>query len=452
MTNSTTSEMNTAPAHGNASPEGGKPKKRGLLWLLFLIVIAAVAGYTLWQAGRPVQQQAQGKGGPGGGGGGGRGRGGFGPIPVAISAAAKSDVPVYLNGLGNVTAYFTVTVKSRVDGELQQVAVKEGDYVQAGQPLAKIDQRPFEVQLAQAQGTLARDQALLANAKLDQQRYRTLMAQDAITKQQLDTQDALVAQYEGTVKTDMANVDNAKLQIVYANITSPISGRVGLRLVDPGNIVHAADQNGMLVITQLQPISVLFTIPEDQVQVVMRKLTAGVKLSADAFNRDLTQKLATGQLLTVDNVIDQTTGTSKLKAIFDNKDNALFPNQFVNIRLLVDTLHGQIVVPTVAVQNGQQGTFVYAVDADSRVHIHPVKVGIQDQANTQILSGLDEGDKVVVDGTDRLQEGTQVRVRTPGDAGLDENGNPIAPRGQGKGFNKGGKGKKGDGNQGGGKQ
>jgi multidrug efflux system membrane fusion protein len=319
-----------------------------------------------------------------------------------------------------------------------KVDFNEGDVVKAGQVLAEIDPRPYQVQLDLAEGTLARDEALLANAKLDLERYRGAIATNAIPQQQLDTQTALVAQYQATIKQDTANVDNAKLQLTYAKVTAPISGVVGLRLVDPGNIVHASDSNGMIVITQLQPITVLFTIPEDNLPQVTQKLRAGARLTVDAYNRDNSKKLASGTLTTLDNQIDSSTGTSKLKAVFDNTDNSLFPQQFVNIRLLVDTLGNQLVVPNVAVQNGQQGTFVYVVDDDSKVHLKPVQVGITNDKVSDILSGLTDGDRVVVDGTDRLIEGAQVRVRKAGE--LD---NPPGYDDSGGGNGKGGRGKKG---------
>jgi membrane fusion protein, multidrug efflux system len=436
------------PDHpGPKPPAGGKPKKRGLIWVLFLLIIAGVAGYAVWKAGQPaaVNPDAQ-----GGGRGRGRGRGGNGggnaPQPVVAAKVQKANVPVHLQGLGNVTAFYTVTVKSRVDGQLMSVNFNEGDFVKEGQVLAEIDPRPYQVQKDLAEGTFARDTALLENAKLDLERYKTLLAQDAVPKQQLDTQTALVAQYQGNIKQDQANIDNAKLNLTYAKVTAPISGRIGLRVVDPGNIVHASDANGMLVITQIDPISTLFTIPEDSLPQVMKKLRAGARLQVDAFNRDNSMKLATGYLLTVDNTIDSTTGTSRLKAVFDNKDNTLFPNQFVNIRLLVDTLRDQIVVPSVAVQNGQQGTFVYTVDEESKVHLKPVKVGINENNVAQILSGIAAGDEVVVDGTDRLQEGMQVRIRQPGEQEAIANLSNAAGR-RSRGGNGGGdfKGKKGGG-------
>ena len=434
--------------HGPTLPSSGKSKKRGLIWLVFLLIVAGIAGYAVWRAGHPTT--AGKKGGGGGGAGGPGGAAALGPVPVVVDTVARSSIPVYLNGLGNVTAYYTVTVKSRVDGQLMKVDFNEGDLVKEGQVLIEIDPRPYQVQLELAQATLAHDQALLANAKVDLDRYQLLVKTDAIPSQQLDTQKALVAQYEATIKQDQANIDNAQLQLVYSKITAPITGVLGLRLVDPGNIVHASDANGMITITQLQPIAVLFTIPEDSLPQVTQKLRAGAHLPADAYNRDNSKKLASGMLMTLDNQIDNTTGTSKLKAVFDNKDNALFPQQFVNIRLLVDTLTNQLVVPNVAVQNGQQGTFVYVVDADSKVHLKTVQVGITTAASADILGGISDGDQVVVDGTDRLVEGAVVRVRKAGEMdnppGYDAGGGGGRRSGRG-GFKKGdGKSKKGDGN------
>jgi multidrug efflux system membrane fusion protein len=360
-------------------------------------------------------------------------------VPVVVATVARSSIPVYLNGLGNVTAFYTVTIKSRVDGQLMKVDFQEGDFVKAGQVLAEIDPRPYQVQLESAQATLAKDQALLDNANVDFERYKKLILTNAVPKQQLDTQTALVAQCKAAIQQDEAAVDNAKLQLVYAKVTAPISGVAGLRLVDPGNIVHASDTAGMVVITQLQPIAVLFTIPEDALPQITQKLRAGAHLSVDAYNRDNSKKLASGTLITVDNQIDNTTGTSKLKAVFDNKDFVLFPQQFVNVHLLVDSLANQLVVPNVAVQNGQQGTFVYVVDDHSRVHLKPVQVGRTTEVSSDITSGIAEGDRVVVDGTDRLVENAVVRVRKAGE--LDNSG-PPAGNGQG------GRGRRGDGNNG----
>jgi multidrug efflux system membrane fusion protein len=390
-------------------------KAGGRLWFILLFVIACVAGYAVWRTSRPAAAERAQNGGTGQGSGrGGRG-GALGPIPVVVSNAARSSIPVYLNGLGNVSAFYTVTVKSRVDGQLMKVDFNEGDTVTAGQIIIEIDPRPFQVQLELAQATLAHDQAVLNNAKVDLERYKMLRTTEAIPQQQLDTQVALVAQYEATIQQDAANIDNARLQLTYAKVTAPITGVAGLRLIDPGNIVHASDAAGMVVITQLQPISVLFTIPEDSLPEVMRQLRSGAHLTVEAYNRDNSRKLASGRLVTIDNQIDNTTGTSKLKAVFDNTDRALFPQQFVNIRLLVDTLSEQLVVPNVAVQNGQQGTFVYVVDDRSKVHLKPVQVGIAAGSSAQILGGISEGERVIVDGTDRLVEGAQVRVRKAGE-------------------------------------
>jgi membrane fusion protein, multidrug efflux system len=433
--------------HAPIPPSTGKPKKRGLLWVLFLLVIVGVAGYAVWRAGQPSAIPQKGQGGGGGGFGGGGGRGApLGPVPVVVTKVTRSSIPVIQNGLGNVSPYYTVTVKSRVDGQFMKADFNEGDLVKEGQVLIELDPRPYQVQLDIAVATLAHDQALLDNAKVDQKRYQELVKTDAIPSQQLDTQVALVAQYEGTIKQDLAAIENAKLQLVYAKITAPITGVVGLRLVDPGNIVHAADAGGVITIAQLQPIAVLFTIPEDALPQVVQKLRAGIHLPADAYNRDNSKKLASGTLVTLDNQIDNTTGTSKLKAVFENKDNSLFPQQFVNIRLLVDTLTNQLVVPNVAVQNGQQGTFVYVVDADSVVHLKPVKVGITTETSADILSGITDGDRVVVDGTDRLVEGAVVRVRKAGELDNPPGFDPTA--GGRKGGKKGGK--KGGGKKGGG--
>ena len=437
-------EHQDVPAqHLAAPPASRKPKKRGLIWVVFLLIVAGVAGYAVWRAMHPVAV-ARGAG----GGGGGRGGALLGPVPVVVAKVSRSSIPVYLNGLGNVTAFYTVTVKSRVDGQIMKVDFNEGDLVHEGQVLIEIDPRPYLVQLELAEGTLARDQAMLNNARLDLQRYQTLLAQDAIPKQQLDTQTALVAQYEGNIKQDNANIDSAKLNLTYAKVVAPITGVVGLRQVDPGNIVHASDTNGMIVITQLQPIAVLFTIPEDSLPQVTQKLRAGAHLPVDAYNRDNSKKLASGMLVTLDNQIDSTTGTSKLKAVFQNTDNALFPQQFVNIRLLVETLGNQEVVPNVAVQNGQQGSFVYVVDDDSRVHLKTVQVGITTETSSQILSGITDGDRVVVDGTDRLIEGARVRVRKAGELDNPPGFDPTAGGGGRGGGKRGGKGKKGGGKKG----
>jgi membrane fusion protein, multidrug efflux system len=417
-------------------PAAARSRRRGSIWLVLFVVIIGVAGYAVWRASRPASAAtrtgAEGGGrGVGGGRGGGRGGGGD-LVPVVVTNASRSTIPVYLNGLGTVTAYYPVTVKSRVDGQLMKVDFKEGDRVEEGQVLAEIDPRPFQVQLQLAQAALARDQALLVNARLDVERYNHLFERQLIPSQQVDTQAALVEQYQATIKQDEANIENAKLQLVYSKVTAPIGGIAGLRLVDPGNIVHAADATGMVVLTQLQPISVLFTIPEDSLPEIRRKLRDGNHLRVEAYSRDDSLKLASGALATVDNEIDSSTGTSKLKAVFDNADNALFPQQFVNIHLLVDSLKNQLALPNVAVQNGQNGTFVYVVDDQSRVHLRPVRVGVTTSTTADILTGISDGDRVVVDGTDRLVEGATVRVRSGAPDGAAPGG--VTP-GRGRGNN-----------------
>jgi multidrug efflux system membrane fusion protein len=334
-------------------------------------------------------------------------------VPVVAAAARQGDMPVYLTGLGSVTAFNTVTVKSRVDGQLVNVAFQEGEFVHQGDLLVEIDPRPFQVQLTQAEGQLARDLAQLRDAQLNLTRYRDLLARELISKQQVDDQAAQVGQYEGAVKMDQGALDNAKLQLTYSHITAPISGRVGLRLVDAGNMVHANDQNGLLVITQVQPITVLFTLPEDNLPPVLNKLRDKDPLAVEAYDRAGRTKIATGSLLTVDNQIDQSTGTMRLKAIFQNQDNALFPNQFVNVRLLLDVRKAAVIVPGAAIQRGPQGTFVYVVKPDHTVEVRAVTLGPTDGGDAAIDTGLSAGEQVVTEGVDKLRPGSKVQVHAP---------------------------------------
>jgi membrane fusion protein, multidrug efflux system len=346
-------------------------------------------------------------------------------ISVAAAAAYRGDMPVYLEGLGSVTAFNTVTVKTRIDGQLISVNFKEGQFVKQGDVLAEIDPRPYQValdqakgNLAQAQGNLYRDQAALRDAQVNYQRDQELFKENIIAKQQLDTQLATADQSRGAIEADkaviaaaQAAIDSAKLNVVYTKITAPISGRIGLRQVDAGNMIHSADTTGLAVITQLQPIAVLFSLPEDQLPGVLEKLRHDAKLRAEAYGRDGRKKLADGTLLTVDNQIDQTTGTSKLKAVFSNKDSVLFPNQFVNVRLWLDTKKNALIIPAVAIQRGPTGTFVYVVRDDNTVTVRSVKVGLAEGNDVSIDGGLQAGDKVVTDGAEKLTEGMKVSIR-----------------------------------------
>lgn len=337
-------------------------------------------------------------------------------VSVAIALVQRQDVPVYLTGLGSVTAFNTANIKSRVDGQIMHVNFREGQNVKKGDLLIEIDARPFQAQLDQMQAQLFRDQAQLRDAQLNLQRYTALIPSGSIAQQQVDTQKALVDQLEGTVRTDQAQIDTAKLQIVYCHITAPFDGRVGLRQVDPGNIVHASDTTPMLILTQLQPIAVIFTLTEDVLPTVSQHMKKG-PLEVDAFSRDDQTKLATGKLLTIDNQIDPTTGTAKLKAVFDNSDNVLWPNQFVNANLLLETRKNSTVVPTAAILRGPQGTFVYAVNPDKTVQDKLVTVSLTEGDTTVITAGLNPGETVVTDGQDKLQRGSHVEPRSTGQSG-----------------------------------
>lgn len=333
-------------------------------------------------------------------------------LPVAVAAARKADFTVWLDALGNITARSTVVVRPRVDGQLARVLFREGQTVKAGDVLAEIDPAPFEVQVLQASGQLARDQAQLANARIDLARYETLLKQDSIAQQQVDTQAALVRQLEGTIAADRAAVENAKLQLSYTKIKAPAAGRAGLLQVDAGNMVRQSDASGIVVITQVQPINVLFAIPEDRLGTVLREQKQGAPLEVQALDRDGREKLASGKLVSIDNQIDPTTGTIKLKAEFANENGTLFPNQFVNVRLKLDTLVGATTVPTSAIQRGSPGTFVYRVNADNTVSVRPVRLGPAEGEVSVIADGLVPGDRVVTDGADKLRDGATIEPVT----------------------------------------
>ena len=386
-----------------------------ILWLIGLLLLGG-AGYWAWQ--RPVAEPAAPAGKPGAG----------RPFPVQAVVVKPGDIDITLAALGTVTARNTVTVKPRVDGQLVRINFREGERVKAGEVLAEIDPRPFQAQLDQVSGQLARDQALLANARLDLERYRGLLAKDSIAKQQVDVQEAQVRQYEGVVKADQALVDSAQLQLSFTKVTAPLAGRLGLRQVDVGNMVRSSDAAGLVVITQTQPINVLFTIPSDNLSPVVSRLRAGESLTVEAFERDGKAKLATGHLQTVDNQIDTATGTVKLKAEFANADDRLFPNQFVNVRLHVEKREAALLIPLAALQRGVKGNFVYVVGQEGVVNVRQVTVGPSSGNRVAIEQGLADGEQVATDGLDKLRDGAKVEVTTPG-AG--------AKGGEGKGKGKG---------------
>jgi multidrug efflux system membrane fusion protein len=390
-----------------AQPAPAKPRSRKGFILTMVIMLLLIGGVVWWTRQQTGQQQS---GPPGGG------RGGGAPMSIVAETVGKGDIGIQLNALGTVTSLATVTVRTQISGYLIKVVFKEGDEVKKGDLLAEIDSRPYEAALAQQQGQLARDEALLKGAQVDLARYQGLAAQNAVPRQQLDTQTALVAQDEGTVQADRAMVKAAEVNLAYTKIISPLDGRVGLRLVDQGNYVTPGDANGLVVITQIAPISVLFTVPEDNLPAISKRLQAGATLPVTALDRSGATKLADGSLQTFDSQIDPTTGTIKLRANFANETKTLFPNQFVNVRLLLDTHKDAVTMSTAAIQRGVPGTFVYLASSDSTVSVRPVKLGVIDGDRVEVLSGLQVGDHVVIDGADKLREGAKVVVRSEGDA------------------------------------
>jgi multidrug efflux system membrane fusion protein len=432
---------NFAPAPQAPSPTPSQPgsaaPKRGRGWVWFLLLLAlGVAGYRYYFS--PAEAAPKNAGAPKDA----PPKKGSQVVPVVTAPVRRGDFSIYLTGLGSAAAYNTVAIRSRVDGELIRVAFQEGQFVHKGDLLAEIDSRPFQAQLiqvegqlaqaqgqlVQAQGQLARDQAALENARADQRRYEALSGQGVISRQQSDTQTANVHQVEGaikadegtiraaegTIKADQGAIENIKLQLVYCRILSSLDGRIGLRLVDPGNMVHANDANGMATITQLQPIAVLFSLAQDYLPAVMKKWRAGETLPVEAWDRDLKQKIATGKLLTIDNTIDPGTGTARFKAEFANQDNALFPNQFVNARLLIDTRRGAVIAPASAVQHSPDSSFVYVVKDGKTVEMRTITPGPVQGDDALIEKGLETGEIVVTDGVDKLQQGTRVEARQAG--------------------------------------
>ncbi|MGV8919186.1 MAG: MdtA/MuxA family multidrug efflux RND transporter periplasmic adaptor subunit [Pseudomonas sp.] len=401
---------------------GPRNSRRWLISLLVLLVIIGLcwkfwpsAGLHSGAGEKGVAAAGKHRGGGSGGlAKGGAARPGFGgatgPIPVRVAAATVGDFPIVYKALGTVTALNTINVRSRVAGELVKVNFQEGQQVKAGDLLAEIDPRSYQVALDQAQGTLLTNQALLKNAQLDLERYRSLYAEDSIAKQTLDTAASLVNQYLGTVKTNVAAVNDAKLNLEFTQIRAPIAGRVGLRQLDVGNLVAANDTTALVVITQTKPINVVFTLPEKDLSAVIARYHSGEKLPVEAWDRGDAKLQAGGVLASLDNQIDVTTGTLKFKALFDNKDEVLFPNQFVNAHLRADTLKNAVLVPSAAVQFGTNGTFAYVMDGDNKVQIRQLQVGPSDENSTVITTGLAQGDRVVLEGTDRLREGSEVEV------------------------------------------
>jgi multidrug efflux system membrane fusion protein len=397
-----------------------------------LVIVALLVGFVLYlRTKQPVAAPPRGRNGQ------------SGPVAVSVATAALGDIQVKIPALGTVTPLATVTVRTQITGTLQKIFFTEGQFVHQGDALAQIDPRPYEAALQQMEGNLKRDQALLANARLDLKRYEGLVKEDSVAEQQLDTQRALVDQLAGTIQADEGQVKTAQVNLVYTHIIAPVTGRVGLRQVDQGNYVTPGDANGLVLINQLQPITVIFSIPEDNVSAVMKRVHAGATLTVEALDRTNATKIADGKLLTVDNSIDVTTGTIKLRAQFDNTDGALFPNQFVNIQLLQDVLANQIVMPNAAVRrgapNGVTTTFVYLVNADRTVSVRPVTLGVVDGEKVAVAAGLKAGEIVVTEGGDRLREGAQVQLPNSAaapDAAAQPPGAPATPgarRGKGRG-------------------
>jgi multidrug efflux system membrane fusion protein len=413
--------IQTPEEQNQKNPSSRPRRKRTGVVITVIVVIVALLGYTYWKThSQPVQTFGGGRGGGGGGGGGGgrSGGGGFnfaanGPLPVVARAAVKGDLNVYMNGLGTVTPMANISVRSQITGQLVEIHFEEGQMVEKGALLAVIDPRPYQVALEQAEGQLLQAQSQLKSAQLDLSRYETLSQQDSIAQQQVDTQRALVAQYQGLIQTNQAAIDSAKLNLDYCHVTAPVSGRVGLRQVDQGNYVTAGDSSVLVVLTQVKPITVIFTLPEDNVQLVTARMQSGEAIPVDAFDRTQTHKIATGTLGTIDNQVDTTTGTFKLRAVFPNDDEKLFPNQFVNVRMLLDVDRGATVISSSAVERGQQGNFVYVVQPDSTVAARPVTLGTAEGERVAVTKGLAVGEQIVTDGADKLREGMQVIVQGP---------------------------------------
>ncbi len=393
----------SVPAQESKHQLGQSSKGSG--WISWIIVLALLGAGGWYYKKTFMDQQASANTASGKN----KGKKGIGAVPVVLAGVTRGDMPVYLRGLGSVLALNTVTVHSRVDGQLMTVGFKEGQFVREGDLLAQIDPRPFEVMLEQAEGQLAHDKAALADLQLNYERFKSLYKDGVIAKQQVDTQLSQVGTLEGSIKSDQAQIDNAKLQLTYSKIHSPINGRIGLRLVDPGNIVHASDTQGMLVITQMQPIAVTFNLPQESLPQVYKKLRAGEELPVEAFDSTSTSKIASGKLLTIDNEIDPTTGTYKLKAQFPNEDHALFPNQFVNVRMRVDTERGLSLAPAAAIQRGPQGNYVFLAE-DNKAKVRPVTVAITEGETVGVKDGLNVGDMVVIDGIDKLDDGSAINT------------------------------------------